>query len=47
MSLWTARNTFQLISVQVTSGDEELIGGLGKFSSVDFGVECECMLHIK
>ena len=47
MLLWTARNTFQLISVQATSGEDELIGGIGKVCSVDFGVECECMLHIK
>jgi len=25
-----------------TSGDEELIGGIGKVSSVGFVVECEC-----
>ena len=47
MLLWTARNTFQLISVQATSGEEELIRGIGKVSSADFGVECECILHIK
>ena len=25
-----------------TSGDEELIGGVGKASTVGFGAECEC-----
>ena len=34
-----------MITVQETSGDKELIRGIGKVSSVGFGVECECMLH--
>ena len=31
-----------MVSGQATRGDEELKGGVGKVSSVGFGVECEC-----
>jgi hypothetical protein len=30
-----------LVSGQATRGDEDLIGGIGKVSSIGFGAECE------
>jgi len=37
MLLWTTWN-----SGQATTGDQELIGGIGKVSSLGFGAECDC-----